>query len=77
MESVELHVSGDGSQDVFPAVAFLRARVSSNEGTETQIAFVFGKTCVAPTKALTIPKFELQAALLAARLKDEIQQVLK
>ena len=43
-------------QDVFSAVAFLRARVSLNERTETQVAFVFGKTCVAPIKALTIPK---------------------
>ena len=76
IESVELHVFGDSSQDVFSAVAFLRARVDSNEGTETQLAFVFGKALVAPMKALTIPKLELQAALLAARLKDEIQQAL-
>ena len=76
MESVELHVFGDSSQDVFSAVAFLRAIVDSNEGTETQLAFVFGKARVAPMKALTIPKLELQAALLAARLKNEIQQAL-
>ena len=74
METVELHVFGDSSQDVFSAVAFLRARVDNNEGTETQLAFVFGKARVAPIKALTTPKLELQAALLAARLKDEIQQ---
>ena len=76
MDSVELHVFGDSSQDVFSAVAFLRARVSSNERTETQVAFVFGKARVAPMKALIIPKLELQAALLAARLKAEIQQAL-
>ena len=76
MRSVELHVFGDSSQDVFAAVAFLRARVSSNERTETQLAFVFGKARVAPMKALTKPKLELQAALLAARLKDEVQQAL-
>ena len=76
VESVELHVYGDNSQDVFSAVAFLRARVDSNEGTKTQLTFVFGKARVAPIKALTIPKLELQAALLAARLEDEIQQAL-
>ena len=76
IENVELHVFGDSSQDVFSAVAFLRARVDSNEGTETQLAYVFGKARVAPMKVLTIPKLELQAALLAARLKDEIQQAL-
>ena len=58
--------------DVFSAVAFLRARVGSNEGTETQLDFVFGKPRVAPMKAQTILKLKLQAALLAARLKDEI-----
>ena len=76
IENVELHVFGDSYQDVFSAVAFLRARVDSNQGTETQLAFVFGEARVAPMKALTIPKLELQAALLAARLKDEIQQAL-
>ena len=73
MERVELHVFGDSSQDVFYAFAFLGARVGSNEKTETQLAFVFVKARVAPMKALRIPKLELQAALLAARLKDEIQ----
>ena len=77
IENVEIHVFGDSSQDVFSAVAFLRARVDSNEGTETQLAYVFGKARVAPMKVLTIPKLELQAALLAARLKDEIQQALQ
>ena len=76
MESVELHVFGDSSQDVFSAVVFLRARASLKERTETQVAFVFGKPRVAPVKALTTPKLELQAALLTARLKDEIQQAL-
>ena len=56
MESVELHVFGDSSQDVFSAVAFLRARMNCNEKTETQLALVFGKARVAPMKALTIPK---------------------
>ena len=56
MESVELHVFGGSSQDVFSAVAPLLARVDSNEGTETQLAFNFGKARVAPMKVLTIPE---------------------
>ena len=76
MQSNELHVIGDSSQDVFPAVVFLRARVGLNERTETQVPFVFGKACVAHMKTLTIPKLELRAALLAARLTGEIQQAL-
>ena len=35
-------------------------------------AFVLGKARVAPMKVMTVPKLELQAALLATRLKNEI-----
>ena len=42
----------------------------------TELVFVFGKTRVAPMKALTIPKLALQAALLAARMKNEVQKAL-
>ena len=61
---------GDSSQGVFCAVGFLRARLSSSQ--KTQISFIFGKARVAPMKAPSIPKLELQAALLATRLKDDI-----
>ena len=61
---------GDSSQDVLCAVAFLRARLASSH--QTELAFVFGKARVAPMKALSIPKLEFQAALLATRLKEEI-----
>ena len=43
IENFELHVFLDSSQDVFSAVAFLRARVDSNEGIETQLAYSLGK----------------------------------
>ena len=67
---VELHMFGDSSEENFYAVAFLRARKKTS--LETQVAFVFGKARVALTKALSIPKLELQNALLATRLKDDI-----
>ena len=69
-DRIELHMFGDSSQDVFCAVAFLRARLVSSH--QTELAFVFGKARVPPMKALSIPKLELQAALLATRLKEEI-----
>ena len=76
VETIELHVFGDSSQDAFSAVAFLRGKLISDHGLVTQLAFVFGKARVAPMKALTVPKLELQAALLAARLRAEVLRAL-
>ena len=76
VERLEPHMFGDSSQDVFSAVAFLRGKVNTGNSCSTEIAFVFGKARVAPLKALTIPKPELQAALLAARLRNEVQRAL-
>ncbi|XP_063728802.1 uncharacterized protein LOC134856460 [Symsagittifera roscoffensis] len=71
---VELHMFADSSEEVFCAVAYLRARVKTS--LETQVAFVFGKARVAPMKALSIPKLELPAALLPTRLKEDILKAL-
>ena len=70
VDQIELQMLGDSSQDVFCAVGFLRARLSSSH--KSQICFIFDKARVAPMKALSIPKLELQAALLATRLRDDI-----
>ena len=53
---------GDNSQGVFCSVEFLSARILSSH--KTQLSFTFGNTRVAPIKALSIPKLELQAVLL-------------
>ena len=75
IEALELHLFGDSSQEVFSAV--LRAKVTSKDsGSTTEIAFVFGKARVAPMKALTIPKLELQASLLTSRLSKVVQRAL-
>ena len=61
---------GDSSQDVFSAVGFLRGQVTCNSGDIiTKLAFVLSKARVSPMKVMTVPKLELQVALLAARLK--------
>ena len=76
-DNVELHMFGDSSRDNFSAVAFLRARVTTPTGkVKTELAFDLGKARLAPMKVMTVPKLELQAALLAARLKREIMQAL-
>ena len=76
-QHLELHMFGDSSQDVFSAVDFLRAQVTCTSGEViTELAFVLGKACVAPMKVRTVPKLELQAALLAARLKRDVCRAL-
>ena len=45
-DRIELHLFGDSSQDVFCAVAFLRARLARSN--QIELTFVFGKACVAP-----------------------------
>ena len=76
-DNIQLHLFVDSSQDIFSAVAFLRARVKTPLGEEkTELAFVLGKARVAPMKVMTVPKLDLQAALLAARLKREVTQAL-
>ena len=58
----------------FSAAAYLRVKLSNSKGITTELAFAIGKARVGPMKALTIPTLELQAALLAARLKDGIHK---
>ena len=75
-DQLELHVFGDSSQDVFSSVTFHRAKVKSGSSERTEIAFVLEKARVAPMKCLTVPKLELQAALLATRLEVDITKAL-
>ncbi|XP_055922602.1 uncharacterized protein LOC129953417 [Eupeodes corollae] len=68
--STQIHIFADASQHAFGAVAFLR--IADNDGTITP-RFLCAKNRIAPIKnkdrdELTVPKLELTAALLAARL---------
>ena len=70
VEEIELHMFGDCSKDIFCAVGFLRAKCQGSN--IAHLSFVVGKARVAPMKPITIPKLELQAALLAAHLRQKI-----
>ena len=68
---------GDSSLDIFSAVAFLRARVTIHTGeVKTELSFVLGKARVLAMKLMTVPKLELQTALLTAQLKNETVRAL-
>lgn len=70
VKETQLHHFADASQHGYGAVAYLRAK-----GQESNIkcSFVMGKSRLAPTKPVTIPRMELSAAVLATRL-DKISR---
>ncbi|XP_067625660.1 uncharacterized protein [Eurosta solidaginis] len=69
--SVELHVFADASESAYGAVAYWR--ISSGCGI-IRLAFVMGKAKCAPLKLTTVPRLELQAAVLATRLRTAVLQ---
>ncbi|XP_058456353.1 uncharacterized protein LOC131433776 [Malaya genurostris] len=68
IESIQLHVFVDASESAYACAAYFRAIVSG----KIQRSLVAGKSKVAPLKSLTIPKLELQAAVIGARLLKSI-----
>ena len=71
--AVELHVFADASESAFGAIAYLRFIKPGG----IKIAFVMAKTRVAPIKYVSIPRLQLCAALLAARLASIISKEIR
>ena len=69
-KTFELHVFTDASQLAYGAVAY--ARIISEHGVSC--CFLMSKAKVAPIKQLSIPKLELQAAVLGTRLAHFIKK---
>ncbi|XP_055711452.1 uncharacterized protein LOC129806705 [Phlebotomus papatasi] len=67
--SIQLHVFGDASESAYASVAYLR--IESENSVE--VAFVCARTKVAPLKATSIPRLELQAAVLSARVSVAVK----
>ena len=65
----ELHVFAETSEDTICAVAYLRSKPKEYSA---DLAFVIGKGRVAPMQHLSIPRLELQAAVMAVRPKEQI-----
>ncbi|KAH7958786.1 hypothetical protein HPB49_005075 [Dermacentor silvarum] len=65
VEKVELHIFVDASLKAYGACAYLR---TVDDGGNTATSLIVAKSRVAPTKILTLPKLELMAAVVEARL---------
>ena len=68
-DKTELHVFADASEDTMCAVAYLH---SQPKEYSADLAFVIGKCRVAPMRHPSVPRLELQAAVMAVRLKEQI-----
>ncbi|XP_076545269.1 uncharacterized protein LOC117609699 [Osmia lignaria lignaria] len=74
ISTVEIHGFSDASQLAMAAVIYITVSSPSNNSTTS---IVCSKTKVTPLKRLTIPRLELSAALLLAKLAKYIQTTLK
>ncbi|XP_058840721.1 uncharacterized protein LOC131696194 [Topomyia yanbarensis] len=68
IEDLQLHVFVDASESAYACVSYFRAVIAG----EIHITLVAAKAKVAPLKSLSVPKLELQAALIGARLMKTI-----
>ncbi|XP_017485502.1 PREDICTED: uncharacterized protein LOC108374055 [Rhagoletis zephyria] len=66
---LQLHVFVDASENAFSAAAYWR---SENMNRIIEVSLVYAKTRSAPIKPLTIPRLELQAAVLGTRMMTTI-----
>ncbi|XP_036335546.1 uncharacterized protein LOC118745966 [Rhagoletis pomonella] len=69
--TMQLHVFVDASEQAFAAVAYWRTTSSTGK---VNVAFICSKSRCAPLKLLTIPRLELQAAVLGTRLMQTIRE---
>ena len=65
IQTAQLHHFCDGSEKGYGSVSYLRL---ANTAGKVHIAFLMGKARVTPLKQMTIPRLELAAATLAAKM---------
>ena len=63
-KTVQLHVFSDASVDLYAAVAYIRVE---DQNGFIDVSLIGAKTRVAPIKLMSIPRLELQGAVLAVR----------
>lgn len=69
----ELHVFSDASDVGYSAVSYLRM----TDGEKTRCVFLMGKSRVTPKKITTLPRMELVAAVLSAKLMRHVFRELR
>ena len=69
-----IHTMTDASQLAYAAVSYVRHEYEDGEVT---VRFVAAKAKVAPTKAISIPRLELMAAVLGLRLMRKVSELLE
>ena len=67
---MELHLFGDACESGYGAVAYV---CSNLDGIRT-VTLLFSKARVAPPKAVSLPRLEVSAAVLAVRMYETINQ---
>ena len=72
-EKVEFHAFGDASERGYGSVVYLRI---PNENGGCHVSFVVSKARVAPVKKVSLPRLELLAALITARLLVHVMKAL-
>ena len=72
--TVELHHFCDASEAAYGAVSYVKMYDANGN---VQVSLVVGKARVAPIQPVTIPRLELSAAVVAARLHEQVMAELE
>ena len=68
----QLHIFVDASTCAIAAIIYLRSNDNNTKQTET--SFIISKCKVTPLKSLSVPKLELEAAIIGIRLLKTVQK---
>ena len=71
-KSYELHNFADASTSGYGQCSYLRVK---DEDGNVNVSLVMGKSCVAPLKITTIPRLELTAAVVSAKVGIMLQEL--
>ena len=72
--ALEIHNFSDASQVAYGTASYLRC---TNKSGQVSVRLIMAKSKVAPINSVTIPRLELQAALLAARVDSTLRSELR